>query len=642
MPITVEQALRNPETREEAEKLLHLDLTYRAFDIVTTNLSKFGNQLGVEHETALMELVGGFTLLAFGLKKGRYAYPLPTGMGKTQSIVAWCTALQELGYADVSVAVAAGKVEALCQLKRDLISNGVPPEVIGLIHSYKYKDGLTGDLPTGYASEPSTHDNDDRQIMLVTHTRITTGNLSQFNQYQGQPRNLLIWDESLLVSESRVISNKQVKKAFGYRSPDLSSGSEAVKFFNAVIPVIDKELERQKDGGKPEVIRLPALTTLEVDIIKRQIGKGAIEEVLLSFMDISQEPIRVAYTQQEGGLISYDLVVPPELETIAILDASYPIRDLEKMDKSIQLGGKFSQGMKRYEQVRIHHLKAASGRDSVTKDFSNAKLESREISSEVCNLVAGIPENEGVIIFTFKQAERTYGGRKNIDFKDQLRKDLTSSGIDIKAKVEEGDNTVDRLIFLTWGQETSLSQYSYARHVVFAGVLHRGHLGLASSIAGQADDILHPTTSDDIKEVLTSEIAHSVYQAMSRGSCRKVVGNQACEMDAWLIHNNEDIRPRIEEVMPGVKWLPWGGRYLTSTHTQSAVSQSITDYISELPISLEKVSISSLKKALELTKVPSTTFTRAMREALESSSGWKMEGLSLIRYSGEDYFPEHE
>lgn len=38
-------------------------------------------------------------------------------------------------------------------------------------------------------------------------------------------------------------------------------------------------------------------------------------------MDISQEPVRVAYTQQEGGLISYDLVVPRELETIAILAA---------------------------------------------------------------------------------------------------------------------------------------------------------------------------------------------------------------------------------------------------------------------------------------------------------------------------------
>jgi hypothetical protein len=180
VPLTVEQLLRNPETREEAEKLLRKDLTFRAFDIVTANLSRFGNQLGEEHRTALMELVGGFTFLAFGLKKGRYAYSLPTGMGKTQSIVAWCAALHELGYSDVSVAVAAGKVEALCQLKRDLIVNGVPPEAIGLIHSYEYQAGLTGELPNGYASEPPTRDNDDRQLCwlpILVSTRAISASL---------------------------------------------------------------------------------------------------------------------------------------------------------------------------------------------------------------------------------------------------------------------------------------------------------------------------------------------------------------------------------------------------------------------------------------------------------------------------------
>ena len=298
--------------------------------------------------------------------------------------------------------------------------------------------------------------------------------------------------------------------------------------------------------------------------------------------------------------------------------------------------------MKQYEQVTIHHLKAAAGRDSMTKDFSNARMENRKVCSEVCNLVAGIPESEAVIIFTFKQSEGSYGTKKNVDFKDQLRKDLRSSGIDIKATLEEGNTTVDRIVFLTWGQETSLSQYSYARHVVFAGVLHRGHLGLASSIAGQADDILSSITTSAIKEVLTSEIAHSVYQAMSRGSCRKIIGNQACKMDAWLIYNSEDIRPRIEQVMPGVKWVPWGGNHLTSTYTQQVIAQTIIDYISGLPTSSDKVSISSLKKALGHTKVPRSTFTRAMGEALEDSSGWKMEGLSLVRHSGKDYFPEHE
>lgn len=258
---TLEQVLTNPETREAAEKLLHRDLTFRAFDIVSDNLTKFGNVLGEEHNAALMELLGGFTFLAFGLKKGRYAYLYLPEWERHRAL--WRgLLLYTIEYTDVSVAVAAGKVEALCQLKRDLISNGVPPEAIGLIHSYNYEAGQAGELLSGYASEPSTLDNDDRQIMLATHTRINKNNLSQFNQYRGNPRSLLIWDESLLVSEARVISHKQIKKSFGYRSPDLSPDCETVKFFNEVIPVIDEELERQRLGGKLRLYGSPSSQAL--------------------------------------------------------------------------------------------------------------------------------------------------------------------------------------------------------------------------------------------------------------------------------------------------------------------------------------------------------------------------------------------
>ena len=38
----------------------------------------------------------------------------------------------------VSVAVAASKVEALCEMKRSLLEIGVPESKIGLIHSKRY------------------------------------------------------------------------------------------------------------------------------------------------------------------------------------------------------------------------------------------------------------------------------------------------------------------------------------------------------------------------------------------------------------------------------------------------------------------------------------------------------------------------
>jgi hypothetical protein len=106
---------------------------------------------------------------------GRYAFPLDTGCGKTQSVVAWCAAVHELRL-PYSVAIAASKVEALCDLQRDLISNGVDPAKIGLWHSYRHETdkvaaACQGNAP-GFASEPATDEgaHDRKQFLLVTHT----------------------------------------------------------------------------------------------------------------------------------------------------------------------------------------------------------------------------------------------------------------------------------------------------------------------------------------------------------------------------------------------------------------------------------------------------------------------------------------
>ena len=105
------------------------------------NLNRYGNNVSNRQTKALKEILTAYTEMASGQMKGRYAFPLGTGLGKTQSIVAWLSAANEIGLLDdISVAVSASKIEALCELKRDLIENGIPKHMIGLIHSYKYSE----------------------------------------------------------------------------------------------------------------------------------------------------------------------------------------------------------------------------------------------------------------------------------------------------------------------------------------------------------------------------------------------------------------------------------------------------------------------------------------------------------------------
>lgn len=461
-------------------------LSSRAHALTVSKLESYGNRLSGCHVSSLGFLQRELSRLTFCIKRGRYAYPLPTGMGKTQSVVGFCTALVQEGFDDKSVVVSATKVEALAGIKRDLIANGVPEERIGLIHSYRYDPAPPrGALPEGYASEPATDENDERQIMLVTHNRIKGGKLDRFNWYKGKPRDLVIWDESLLVSRSRLLSSRSLEKSLGHLKPDLPSPSPALMFFEGALEAIEQELVRQRAGSEPQPLELPAIDDNLLHAIRCDVGTAEVQEALRLFLDMAQEPLRVIEDQQGHAVVTYDIVVPKELESIAILDASYPIRELERMDPTIQQGCYFPEDLKRFDRVRLHHLKSPSGRGTVTSSFKHAHRTDRKISMEVCDLIASLPKDEGVIVFTFKN--RGTGGthKASPDFTKILKEDLKDAGVDTAAKVTEGD----RFVFLTWGQETSLSEYSYCKHVVFAGVLHRDYLQIASQILGQRDNL---------------------------------------------------------------------------------------------------------------------------------------------------------
>ena len=73
---------------------VHEQLAHRAWEILCTNLMRYGNTLSEPHRVSLDYLMRGLAELAFGIKRGRLAYPLGCGPGKTQAIVAFCTGFE--------------------------------------------------------------------------------------------------------------------------------------------------------------------------------------------------------------------------------------------------------------------------------------------------------------------------------------------------------------------------------------------------------------------------------------------------------------------------------------------------------------------------------------------------------------------
>lgn len=627
-------------------------LTERAHAIVCSNLERYGNTLSPVHRATLHEMIEGFGLLALGMKQGRYAYPLGCGLGKTQSVVAFCAALHELGLDHQSVAVSASKVEALCDLKRSLLAQGVPLEKIGLLHGYTYDPLKVSKLrPTepGHASEPRTSDVDNERspFLLVTHNRVRgLGDVRRFPQYRGVPRDLLVWDESLLAADARSITLTSLQSSLGYLQPIARHEQPGLcDYLQEVIGMLSTEAERQRvtrDAAQPlGVPQLPLETFQQYKALLKQWDVWVLP--LVDLLEMSLQPIRVIASpnRSDDGLVTYDIAVPQALTSIAILDASYPIRILEQLDKTIRPGLIIPTDLKRFDNVTVHHLRKPSGRGSTEKDF----LSDRKISSEVCHLLSTqLKADEAAIIFTFKPSGQSRRGKSStrhriIDCGALLREDMRNAGLDPEQKlwVQQGEGAgrtlaeMPRWIFLTWGQETSLNEYAYARHVVFTGVLHRDRLDVASSYVAQSDDLFAPAGSKAIGEAIDSECAHSVYQALSRGACRHVNGDgQALEMHAWLMHSHERLRPALESVMPGLRWERWRGKYLVPEGPRGPLTADILRHLGGLPSEVTRLSVQQLKKDIDHNNVAAKTFQRALEDALLEST-WLKENRSVVR-----------
>lgn len=598
-------------------------LSGTAFDILTSLLEQNGNRLSELHRQALRAMIEEMTGYATGVITGRRAFSLGTGCGKTSAVIAWITALHRLGYHWVAVSVSASKVEALCDLKRQLMELGVPEQLIGIKHSVRD------------ASLPST-DDDDRVYQLVTHARVRGGNDKPlFVEHQGQTRALMIYDESLIRSDSEVISERTLRVETAalkehVRGREIEAQYHPLfNFLDGAIATIREALDQYKGNTTTSpVITIGAPEWVDLDGFRSLLGKGQHWETIQRFLDIVGSPLRLLLTKQDEGLVWYQISVPPELTNILILDASYPIRELVKMDSSIlDSSPAYIREVKRFDRVTVYQMKHPSGRQTTSDNFGKRWMRDRTMSREITQVIARVSRDKSILIFTFKPRAN------EIDIPSVILRDLEDAGIDTKAKTPDGHSWIN---ILTWGDETSLNQFSHCEVVILAGLLHLPHLTIASQIIGQQDSYEVSTNHKQVEEVLDSEIAHSVYQAISRGACRVVENGQAKAMEVYLFHSKANLQVTLQSIMPGLKWNVWVPSFKAEDTKLSEIdikAMEIKAYLDKLPEDRVKVSTKEIREALSLdTQIDKLRklFDRAIQKIC-CSGLWQRQGQALVR-----------
>jgi hypothetical protein len=604
-------------------------LARTAFDILVSDLEGHGNTLSDMHRAALFELVDSLAGYCTGHQQGRKAFPLPTGMGKTSAVVAFVAALHRLGYV-VPVSVAASKVEALCAMKRDLLAHGVPVESIGLKHA----------VPE--ASEPSTG-SESRLVQLVTHARVRSGrDFELFGTHKGQPRALMVYDETLMRADAFAFRARAFFSAVAVLAVE-AEGTAGAQLGQLVGYLQDSaarlrgtlaELQEQGDpnsnGAAVELAELdPATIQAYRDLVARHGGVlRGFEADLRDLLALSQDTLRVVSSEQGDGVVTAREAVPAALRNVVVLDASAPIRELARLDPTVEVIESFSAAdLKSFEAVEVRQLLSPGGRSTVSYSLRADRQETSAVAREVADIIRdGWDREQAFLVFTFVR-------RGRLDLVEELTRDLRRAGVDVGAVTPEGKPRVN---LLTWGSETSLNGYEHCTAVVMAGVLHRSHLDLAAAVRGQAGHLAEPTPSSRIRELVESEIAHCIYQGASRGSCRRTDQGRARPMRLWFIHRSPGIRALLDRVMPGAVWSYPEPRHLKKAAADSKAAQLLGHllvHLRTLPETVDKVSSRALKEGMQLVKDKATehAFTRAVGLLDLDAHGWCLEGRSLVR-----------
>lgn len=586
------------ELQERATALAEL-----AHSKLIRRLEDAGNEMSPGHREATRLMLAGMARQALGVEPGRFAYGLPCGGGKTQGVAALILAAAELEPC-LTFAVATSQVEALCQLKRQLVDAGMSPDDIGLWHSLKLDKRLAG-AGTGYASEPSTSEDCAPRILLLSQEKVRR------LRERMMRRSLLVWDESLIATEAQSLAVSSLNAANVMAS---TYAPTVTPHLAKVVVIVGNELAAlQADPNRQPRVLEGILDADEMQAVRDSLGAvnrrdpfgKALALTVESLLRLLAMPVSVVANgngRGADGVIRYEVTVDPALSNIAILDASHTIRLLVRADASI-VNVKLPD-YKRYSRVSVRQIDMATGKQQMTR----SEAASRAVARQVAQVIDSLPEGK-VLIFTFKDAL------------DYLRRNLDAAGV-----------RLDRIDFATWGQETSRNEWVHCQHVIMAGVLRRNPLELSASLLAQQGDMTRRNSAKALRDVTLSEMAHCALQGMNRGACRLTDANGEAHLMTCtiLVAKADELRGILAESLPGVMWPVAEKPRRAPTKADNAAEQ-IRAYLTE--VQAERVSLSSVGKALPwLSKLNSRTVSEAVDIALIGIP-WARDRRSLKRHS---------
>lgn len=624
-------------------------LSLTTINLLEEMITGYGNTLSHEHYQALLEVSNLYSQILFGETTGRSVVSMDCGLGKTLSVVALAAAITKLGYRTKSIMICQSRISELCLMNDALIKAGVAPESIGLVHSYQYDPKLPvvdgeplneyGEIKKGYAARVSNakEDSSQFQFLLVSHSKVKgKREIVKHTQYKGQARSLTIWDESFISTEATCVGLRDLKTAIvefeGSMQYELQEVAPFITWLKQSHDLLANEEKSQKAGDQAQVIYLPSLTDTQTQIYegyaqyKPRDKRAEWRLMLREMVAMAADPVRVSLAGGEA-VLQFSDAVSKQLTNLVVLDASYKIRELVRIDTTLQEPPFFvhKHNLKSYEDCTLHRLDYFGSRVA-----AETPARATKVAKEIAVVIQGLPLDEAVCLFTFK-----WNDKRKKEHSSIVKAAMLELEIDLDATVTLKDGTTKpRFIFKTWGQETGSNNASYCSHIFMVGVLRQQENQFLAQLVGQSHDLLKAMSQATLNDAMVSEFSHLIYQASLRSRARIVSNGKALSANFYLVLDEPRVESYLLEIMRGLtikEWIPSDPSLVKPKVTNEA-AQRVTEAFLELTFSdLQEISVRDFKSRYELTEVPNQTFSRARDQALLSSTGWQLEGRSFKR-----------
>lgn len=353
----------------------------------------------------------------------------------------------------------------------------------------------------------------------------------------------------------------------------------------------------------------------------------------MSFLGLLGAEVRVVATEQ-GGVVQFRKVVPDELHTVLVTDASYAVRTLTRLDPTLlnaesvlpafkALGFSLAE-VKDWRRVTFAQLHQGGGRSTMRALFRRPRVD-RWLSDEIVKLVRSRSAEEAWAFVTYKQRPNEQRAMTDV-----LRQDLEDAGIDTSATVEVKGETRRRFRWLTWGTADASNAYGFVPNVVLVGIMHRDPVELHAAALGQMDLLGGKVTSAALGRLQRAELTHLAYQAASRGASRIVTDGVAGESRIWFVEKDAEVSTELAQVCPGATFIPWEVDLPTPRKVKAA-AEAIRGALGKLEAKgVGRVAVKTLRQLAGLQEASKGTLTRAVTLVVADGE-WVREGQSLVR-----------